>query len=89
MTYKINEYLDAVLIRDMCIKHKYFTAGTNDTYYETLNKFDMEDSTNENILELAKIIYDNSTGMYDSGFIADIMTNILREGVARYVNCIE
>lgn len=74
-------------VRDMCIKHDWYRAGTVREYRAMLDIVDSTEPTTQNIYKIAKDILDHSD---DEGlYVEAIMFEISREVVRRFYTVTE
>ena len=80
--FKIKRSLDVAMLRGMCIKHDYYTRGSNADYGEMLFKFQNFDITETELEWLATNIKSHSN-TYDE--VITIAYNILTEACYEYL----
>lgn len=72
-------------LRSYCIKHDYFTCGTNEEYeamFDLIREGRGHNLTTETLYQVAKAIYDHSEWeTYDDMHVTDVMNSLAREVV--------
>ena len=95
--FTVIHQLDAMELRDICVKGRYYTRGTNSEYCHLFSKVldmdgDIKDLTEEDMYEIAEDIVEHSdidrirdeTGLRRDDILAEVIYEIYRKSV-RYV----
>lgn len=86
--FKIERTVSASKLRGMCIKHNYYTRGTNEDYSNMLLKYNGQPVAETEIEWLAKDIMSHSETTDAEGFdveVINIAYNILTEACHEYL----